>query len=99
MGAFVAMLGWQALAPDLPGYGLTLPAPGFAWDYAEWPTMVAELAKTWAAPVVLLEMSVGGLTAVHAARRAPASAGIIAATLLDMSDPAAVGGAARWRWR
>lgn len=98
VGEFVATLGWQALAPDLPGYGLTRPAPGFAWDYAEWPAVVAELAEACAGPVVLLGLSVGGLTAVHAARRAPRVAGVIATTLLDMSDPAAFVGAARWRW-
>lgn len=98
VGEFVADQGWHALAPDLPGYGLTRPAPDFAWDYAEWPAVVAELAASCDGPVVLLGLSVGGLTAVHAARQAPRVAGIIATTLLDMSDPAAFVRAARWRW-
>ncbi len=95
---FIATLGWEALAPDLPGYGLTRPAADFGWDYAEWPAVVAELARKCDGPVVLLGMSVGGLTAVHAALQARHVAGVIATTLLDMSDRASFLAAARWRW-
>ena len=98
LGEFVATLGWQALAPDLPGYGLTRAAPHFRWDYAEWPAVVAELASQCDGPVVLLGMSVGGLTAVYAAQQAPNVSGVIATTLLDMNDRDSFLRAARWRW-
>lgn len=90
--------GWRVLAPDLPGYGLTRPAPGYRGDYAEWPAVVAELARTEPGPVVLMGLSMGGMTAVFAAKQSPAVAGVIATTLLDLSDPAAFVRAARWPW-
>ena len=98
LGDFMAGLGWRVLAPDLPGYGLTRPAPHFRWDYAEWPAVVAELADQAAGPVVLMGLSVGGMTAVFAAQRAHRVAGVIATTLLDMGDPAVFVRTARWRW-
>lgn len=94
----IAGMGWRALAPDLPGYGLTQPAPGFRWEYAEWPQTVAALADATPGPVVLFGLSVGGMTAVHAARIAARIDGVIATTLLDMTDPDVFVRAARWRW-
>lgn len=93
-----AGLGWLALAPDLPGYGLTRPAADFRWDYAEWPAVVAALADDCPGPVVLMGLSAGGLTAVLAAQAARGVQGVIATTLLDLSDPALFVRAARWRW-
>jgi pimeloyl-ACP methyl ester carboxylesterase len=93
-----ASLGWRALAPDLPGYGLTRPAPGFRWEYDEWPAVVAALADETAGPVVLMGLSVGGMTAVFAAEQARQVQGVIATTLIDMGDPAIFVRAARWHW-
>ncbi|MFM1960189.1 MAG: hypothetical protein RL588_1706 [Pseudomonadota bacterium] len=90
--------GWRVLAPDLPGYGLTRPAAGFNWDYAEWPRVVADLADEQASPVVLLGASVGGLTAVHAARLSEKVRAVAATTLVDMGDPGTFVRAARWPW-
>lgn len=98
LGDRAASLGWQALAPDLPGYGLTKPASNFNWDYAEWPAVVAELANTSNAPVVLFGLSVGGLTAALAAQASSNVAGVIVTTLLDMGKPSVFVRAARWRW-
>jgi pimeloyl-ACP methyl ester carboxylesterase len=98
LGALVAELGWRAVAPDLPGYGLTTPAEDFAWDYAEWPATVAALADRCDGPIVLFGLSVGGMTAVHAAQRARVVDGVIATTLLDMGDPRLFARAARWPW-
>jgi len=98
LGDFAASLGWHALAPDLPGYGLTEPAPDFDWDYDEWPAVVAQLADEAEGPVVLMGLSVGGMTAVLAAEASANVAGVIATTLLDMGDPAVFVRAARWRW-
>jgi hypothetical protein len=90
--------GWKVLAPDLPGYGLTRPAGTFAWDYAEWPRVVAALADLQTGPVVLLGASVGGLTAVQAAALSPGVKGVIATTLVDMGDPHTFIRVARWPW-
>lgn len=90
--------GWQALAPDLPGYGLTEPAPCFDWDYAEWPAVIAGLAERAAAPVVLMGLSMGGMTAVAAAQGSERVRAVIATTLLELSQPALFDRAARWPW-
>jgi len=98
LGDLAASLGWQALAPDLPGYGLTKPADDFNWNYAEWPALVAELADAATGPVVLIGLSVGGMTAALAAQASATVSGVIATTLLDMSNPSIFIRGARWRW-
>ena len=97
IGDIAASLGWRALAPDLPGYGLTRPAAHFRWDYDEWPAVVAALADETPGPVVLMGLSVGGMTAVFAAEAARHVRGVIATTLIDMGDPGIFMRAARWR--
>jgi pimeloyl-ACP methyl ester carboxylesterase len=93
-----AGLGWRVLAPDLPGYGLTRPAPGYRGEYAEWPAIVVQLADETEGPVVLMGLSAGGMTAVFAAEAARKVDGVIVTTLLDAGDPAMLMRAARWRW-
>lgn len=95
---FAVGLGWRAVVPDLPGYGLTRPAADFRWDYDEWPAVVAALADNHQGTAVLMGLSVGGMTAVLAAQAAKGVRGVIATTLLDMSDPATFVRAAKWRW-
>lgn len=90
--------GWRVLAPDLPGFGLTEPSPGFEWNYDEWPAVVAEIADAQTGPVVLFGLSMGGMTAVFAAQKSARVAGVIATTLLDLADPASFALAARWKW-
>lgn len=94
----IARHGWRVLAPDLPGFGLTEPAPDFGWDYAEWPEVVAELADAQQGPVVLVGLSLGGLTAVFGAQKSGGVAGVIATTLLDANVAEYFAQAARWRW-
>ena len=80
--------GLRVLAPDLPGYGLT--RGNFArTEYDEWIAIAAQLARDAASdgPVLLFGLSVGGLTALRAAQRAPEVGGVIATTLLDLGDP------------
>jgi pimeloyl-ACP methyl ester carboxylesterase len=60
--------------------------------------VLAELVERTAGPVVLAGFSLGGLTAVVAAQRAPSVRGVIATTLLDPTDPDAFARASRWPW-
>jgi alpha-beta hydrolase superfamily lysophospholipase len=60
--------------------------------------VVAALADDCQGPVVLMGLSVGGMTAALAAQAARGVQGVIATTLLDMSDPATFVRAAKWRW-
>jgi alpha-beta hydrolase superfamily lysophospholipase len=90
--------GWRALAPDFPGYGLTETKPGWKADYAEWPALTAELADEVEGPVVLIGLSVGGFTALRGAQMAKAVKGVLATTLIDMTDPKIFAQAARWLW-
>lgn len=90
--------GWRVLAPDLPGYGLTESAADFDWDYAEWPSLVARLADEATGPVVLMGLSLGGMTAVAAAQQSDSVNAVIATTLVDPSDADTFAGLARWNW-
>lgn len=94
----LARRGWRVLAPDLPGFGLTEPAPAWDWDYAEWPRVIAGIADAQDGPVVLMGLSLGGLTAVFAAQQSTRVAGVVATTLLDASVERNFIRAARWPW-
>lgn len=95
---YIAKMGWCVLAPDLPGFGISRPAPDWRGDYEAWPAIVAELADRQDKPVVLVGASMGGLTALYAAQamRQPPLA-VAATTLLDLSEPGTFVRAARWR--
>ena len=73
-GALVHSLGVEVVAPDLPGFGLTVPTSRRDVSYDRWADLVAELARSEAErtglPVVLFGMSLGGLLAYGAAARA-----------------------------
>jgi pimeloyl-ACP methyl ester carboxylesterase len=97
-GESAAKFGWRVLAPDLPGYGLTQPSEQFQWDYEEWFTVIAELAESCDGPVVLMGLSLGGMTAVLAAQASKKVSGVIATTLLDLGDPITFVRSARWNW-
>ena len=90
--------GWRVLAPDLPGYGLTIPSAEFGWNYAEWPATVAALADEQEGPVFLMGLSMGGLTALYAAQQSQNVDGVIATTLLDPSVDSQLVAAARAPW-
>lgn len=94
---FATGIGWRVVAPDLPGYGLTRPRPGYKGDYAEWIALIAHLADETEGRVVLMGMSAGGMTALLAAEASSNVAGVIATTLLDLSDPKLLVRAARGR--
>lgn len=95
LGQMAVDAGWMAIAPDLPGYGLTVPRPGWDHDYADWPAIVTEIINAQSGPVVVLGLSLGGLTGLYAAQDAVRIDGVIVTSLLDMSDPDVFAGAAR----
>ena len=85
-GKVVRDLGYEALMPDLPGFGLTR-AKRFSYD--DWVDLVADLAaieqERTGRPVVLFGASVGGMLGWHAAAKAPKGtvSGVAATTLID----------------
>ncbi|MDO9603277.1 alpha/beta hydrolase [Hydrogenophaga sp.] len=75
LAALAADRGFDVLAPDLPGYGLTeVPNPG-AITYPHWVDCVADLLREQTAadarPLVLLGGSMGGLLGYSASARVP----------------------------
>lgn len=85
-GALLRQHGYEAVLPDLPGYGLTV-APPELFSYHRWVDCAADLAAAEARrsgrPVVLLGMSVGGYLAYLAAAKWRCAAGVVATTLAD----------------
>lgn len=91
--------GYETVAPDLPGYGLTA-VPRRQMTYDLWIDCVCDLVEVELArddrPVALFGVSLGGLLAYQVAARlavrSPASAarvvGLIATTLVDTREPA-----------
>lgn len=94
----IAQHGWQVLAPDLPGFGLSEPSPRFDWDYAEWPAVISAIADAQSGPVVLMGASLGGMAAVFGAQQSEQVAGVVATTLLDLSVEENFIQVARWPW-
>ncbi len=90
--------GWRVLAPDLPGYGLTRPARRYSGEYSEWVAVLAEIADAEPDPVLMMGFSMGGLTAFLAAQQSAKVCGVVATTLLDLSEPSVFVQAARWPW-
>jgi len=98
LGSIAVRRGWKVVAPDLPGYGITETRKSWQDDYSEWPALIADLISREKGPVVLLGLSVGGMTAFRAAQMGPSLSGVVATTLVDMTDPSTFVSAARWRW-
>ena len=90
--------GWRVLAPDLPGFGLTVAANTFNWDYGEWPKVIAALADQQDGPVALYGLSLGGMTALMASSLSERVKAVAVTTLLDMTDPDIFDRLARWKW-
>ena len=91
--------GYETVAPDLPGYGLTR-VKRRDMTYPLWIDCVcdlidAELARD-ARPVVLFGVSLGGLLAYQAAARSRRVIGLIATTLADPRERAVRRGFARY---
>ena len=90
-GALVHRLGYSYVAPDLPGFGLTVPGPDYDPHYRSWVALVTELIAREQArdglPVVTFGGSIGGMLAYNVAAASGEVRGVIATTLADPRDP------------
>ncbi|MBK9034283.1 MAG: alpha/beta hydrolase [Myxococcales bacterium] len=90
--------GYETVAPDLPGYGLTR-VPWKQMTYPLWIDCVCDLIDAERArdgkPIVLFGVSLGGLLAYQVAARSPAVVGLVATTLADPREAAVRRGFAR----
>ncbi len=102
LGQMVHRLGYEYLAPDLPGYGLTRYGRKSRPRYGEWSRLASDLVDAEIGadgrPVVVFGLSVGGFLAYMTAARNPRVAGVIATTLLDLRRPEARDAVARNRF-
>ena len=80
----------EAVAPDLPGFGLTRVAAPSAIRYGDWVATAEALvrAELDGRPLYLVGASMGGMLAYDVAGRVPEVAGVVATALLDPRDPA-----------
>ena len=93
LGALVHNLGFSYVAPDLPGFGITIPGPEYDPQYRSWVSLAEDLLARErdrdGLPVVFMGGSVGGMLAYNAAAASRAAVGVIATTLADPRDQAA----------
>ena len=90
--------GYETVAPDLPGYGLTR-VPWRDMTYPLWIDCVCDLIDHEIArdgkPIVLFGVSLGGMLAYHVAARSRRVVGLVATTLADPRERAVRKGFAR----
>jgi alpha-beta hydrolase superfamily lysophospholipase len=88
IGLMLARAGYESVAPDLPGYGLTRVPDGLPLTWSLWVEVVREVARRERARtgrrVVLCGLSIGGTLAWHAAAGNGDVAGVMVTTLLDL---------------
>ncbi|MBI2824489.1 MAG: alpha/beta hydrolase [Planctomycetia bacterium] len=88
-GVAMNRLGYEVVAPDLPGYGLSVTPPEM-FTHDHWVDCIVDLVDAelrWTGkPVVLLGMSVGGFLAYQAAAKSRKVSGVIATTLADARE-------------
>lgn len=83
--------GYEVVAPDLPGYGLTVVPNKRSLEYEDWNAFAADFVRAEYArdgkPIVLFGLSVGGLLAYEVAARTRIPAGVIGTCFLDPRRP------------
>lgn len=91
LGAPLARSGFETVAIDMPGYGVTKVARGVTVTYDDWVAAAsdfidAELARD-PRPIVLYGLSAGGMLTYHAAALNRKVKGIVGMTFLDQRIP------------
>ena len=90
LAPMLVQMGARVVAPDLPGYGLTVRRRRQIPTYDTWADLAADLAEKekqeTGLPVVTCGLSLGGFLAYIAATRTDAVDGVIATTLLDTRE-------------
>lgn len=98
-GAMVNNLGYSYVAPDLPGFGLTVQGTNYDPQYRSWVALATDLIvrerERDGLPVVLMGGSLGGMLSYNVAAASRAAAGVIATTLADPADQTALDALAR----
>ncbi|MBM9578515.1 alpha/beta hydrolase [Leptospira sp. 201903070] len=87
MAKLVFDLGCEVIAPDLPGFGLTLTDKNFKMDYKDWVILLNDLVEAERRPktkIVLFGLSIGGMLAYQVAAENGNVQGLIATTLADL---------------
>ncbi|TWS25861.1 alpha/beta hydrolase [Tsukamurella sputi] len=92
LGRPLAERGFETVAIDMPGYGLTEVAPGAPVVYDDWVRIGSDLVDAELAkddrPVVLYGLSAGGMETYHVASINRRVSGIVGMTFLDQQSPA-----------
>ncbi len=90
-GALFHHHGFEYVAPDFPGFGLSVVAPEYRREYGVWVDIVSDLIDTERRrderPIVLFGGSIGGMLAYHAACRNRNVSAIAATCLADSRMP------------
>ena len=94
LGAPLARRGWETVALDNLGYGMTQVRRGTTPGYSDWVELVTDYLTHERGrddrPIVLYGLSAGGMLAYHVAAHAPRGtlSGIVGMTFLDQRRPA-----------
>ncbi len=87
LGHPLAQSGYETLAPDLPGYGLTQVSKPKQITYDDWVQALSDFVDREAAkdsrPIFLYGLSAGGMLSLHTAMQNPNVRGVIGMTFLD----------------
>ena len=101
LAALADAAGYEAFAPDLPGYGLTAVPDPAGITYPDWVDCVTDLLRAESEadprPLVVLGGSMGGLLGYSACARVPGAVSHLVVTcLLDPSNPTCWPALSRW---
>lgn len=99
-GQLAAAWGYAAVAPDLPGYGLTDARPKRRVVYDDWRAVAAGVVDHVASrgPVVVLGLSMGGMLAYDAAALTGAVDSLVVTCLMDARRADVQRKLVRWPW-
>ncbi|MET7773781.1 alpha/beta hydrolase [Nocardia sp. NPDC005366] len=92
LGAPLARRGFETVAVDNLGYGLTTVQPGTVHSYDDWVDLIVDFLAFERGkddrPIVLFGLSAGGMLTYHVAAKAPRGTvrGIVGTTFLDQRD-------------